>query len=158
MSSSGVMFSCPLTYPPFLRMEGITSEVIHRLNFFAPGSLLESTREYRPLSLITIGCWSLPIGSRIVTPSSCNLSSSSTWSASAFRGLLYPSAVATSFPTNHGSPFTYTVRISPNSGLLKIISSFICTLLLIVIIFMFIRIFAFTRVSRQKKYLFAQFH
>nr|DAJ72543.1 MAG TPA: hypothetical protein [Caudoviricetes sp.] len=41
---------------------------------------------------------------------------------------------------------------------MKIISSFICTLLLIVIIFMFIRIFAFTRVSRQKKYLFAQFH
>jgi hypothetical protein len=48
-------FSAPgAMYPPVFRMEGSTSAVTHRLNFFAPGSLLERIREYRPDSLMMV--------------------------------------------------------------------------------------------------------
>lgn len=41
-------------YTPCFRMAGSTSAVTHRRNFFAPGSLLDSTREYRPDSLMMV--------------------------------------------------------------------------------------------------------
>ena len=40
--------------------------------------------------------------------------------AEALRGLVYPSAVATSVPQNNTLPFCSKVRMLPNSGLLKI--------------------------------------
>lgn len=47
------------------------------------------------------------------------LSSSDTCTETALLAFEYPSAAATSFPTNHGSPsFSIHLR-SPNSGLLK---------------------------------------
>lgn len=55
-----------------------------------------------------VGLCSRPMGSRIVTPSPCFLSSASTWSASAFLVLLYPSTCATSLPTNQGSSLITT--------------------------------------------------
>lgn len=61
-----------------------------------------------------------PRVSQFATP----LSSASTLFAKASRGLEYPRTEATSLPTNHGSLLTSTVRISPNSGFLKICSSF----------------------------------
>ena len=42
------------------------------------------------------------------------------WSRTALRGLVYPSAVATSVPQNNTLPFCSKVRMLPNSGLLKI--------------------------------------
>lgn len=55
-------------------------------------------------------------------------SSLSTWLAIAFLSFTYPKALATSIPTNQGFPSIVTVLTFPNSGLLKIIISFIrCT-------------------------------
>lgn len=52
-------------------------------------------------------------------------SSLSTWLAIAFLSFTYPKALATSIPTNQGFPSIVTVLTFPNSGLLKIIISFI---------------------------------
>ena len=59
----------------YFLIEGSTSDVTHLLNFLAPGNLLLRTREYRPLSFITIIflLWPDPINPRD------SLSSSSTW-------------------------------------------------------------------------------
>lgn len=77
-----------------------TSEVTHLLNCFVVGSLEDMISEYRPDSLMIVGCCSLPMGSVITTPSFCNLSSASTCLESASFVLLYPSRSATSLPTN----------------------------------------------------------
>ena len=52
ISSSPDISSCPAMYPPFFRTEGRISEVTHRLNSFACGSLLERIRLYKPDSLM----------------------------------------------------------------------------------------------------------
>lgn len=44
INSSGVSCSCPAMYPPFLRMDGRTSEVTQSVNFSALGSLEPNTR------------------------------------------------------------------------------------------------------------------
>ena len=109
-------------YPPCWRMEGMTSDVIQRLKAFADGSLLDSTRLYSPDSLMMVTFCIPPGVINSVTP----LSSSSTWFATALMGDFpspYPSASATSFPTNHGSPSISSVRSFPNSGLVKIVIS-----------------------------------
>lgn len=100
--------------PPVLRMDGSTSEVTQCLNSFADGSLLLRIRAYSPDSLMTIVSWT-PV-EHPPWIGACVLSSSSTWAAIAFLDLLYPNAVATSFPTNHGSPEISTVLTVPNCG------------------------------------------
>lgn len=98
-------------YAPFFLKDGKISEVTHLLNFFADGNLLDNMRLYRPLSFISV------IGVPLtVNDSFTVLSSSKTWSRTAFCGLLYPRETAISFPTNHGSPSIFKVRISPNSS------------------------------------------
>ena len=52
-----------------LRIVGSIFDVTQCLNSFALGILLESIRLYSPLSLIIVGSCTLPMGSRIVTPS-----------------------------------------------------------------------------------------
>ena len=51
---------CPWTYPPVRRMLGKTSAVTQRRNYFAPGSLLGSTSEYSPDSLMMVISCSSP--------------------------------------------------------------------------------------------------
>ena len=76
--------------------------MIQRLNRLAESSLLDRTREYRPDSLMMV----MPrFGISKVAFSDLSiicLSSVSTWDMRASLELLYPSASATSFPTNHG--------------------------------------------------------
>lgn len=101
--------------PPVFLIHGSTSDVTQCLKRFADSSLLLRIREQRPDSLIMVISWIPPGVSHFVTP----LSSASTCTRTAFLVLLYPNAVATSFPTNHDSPsFSIHLR-SPNSGLLK---------------------------------------
>ena len=78
-------------------MSGKTSLVTHFLNFLADSNLDENTRLYKPDSFIRIGFCSLPMESRIVTPSI--FSSESTWSINAFLVFEYPNTFATSLPT-----------------------------------------------------------
>ena len=89
-----------------------TSAVTQCLNSFADGSLLLRMREYRPDSLIIVICCAPEGVSILDTPRS----SWQTFSLAAFVGFAYPKAVATSFPTNHGSPETSTVLTVPNCG------------------------------------------
>ena len=100
-------------------MAGRTSDVTHRLNFFAVGSFDERIREYSPDSLIRS-----PFVPLTVNESFTVLSSSSTWSRIAFCGLLYPRISATSFPTKYGLPFTSIVRTLPNSAFSKTCTAF----------------------------------
>ena len=59
-----------------------------------PQDASDGARLYRPDSLMMVGCCSRPMGSRIVTPSPCILSSGSTCRSSASRVLVYPSGAA----------------------------------------------------------------
>ena len=70
----------------------------------APSSFEPNMSEYSPLSLMRTGAVPLTVNDSFTV-----LSSSSTWSRTAFCGFVYSNAVATSFPTNHGSPSTSTV-------------------------------------------------
>lgn len=108
--------SSSLTYPPVLRIEGRTSDVTQCLNLCADSSLLPKIKAYKPDSLITTK-FCFPEG---VSISFTPLSSSKIWSLTAFCGLVYPSAIATSFPTNQGSSLIINVLTYPNSSFLKI--------------------------------------
>lgn len=96
-----------------------TSEVTQCLNSFADESLLLRIRAYSPDSLMMVICCAPEGVSNLEIP----LSSSNTLFLTASVGLQYPSAVATSFPTNHGSPEISTVLISPNSGWLNTVGA-----------------------------------
>lgn len=113
-----------VTYAPVLRIAGSTSLVTQRLNFLAFGSLLDSMREYKPLSLMMCAP-KLPVFKVGISPTlTSRLSSISTWRLIASAVSLYPKAVATSLPTNQGASSIMIVRIAPNSELLKVCNSF----------------------------------
>lgn len=70
-------------------------------------------RLYRPLSLMKVGLCSRPMGSRIVTPSPCFLSSASTWRLTSRLPFWYPSTVLVpSFPTCQNDSFSQLVLIA----------------------------------------------
>ena len=104
----GKIFSSFYYVPPVFQ----TSLVTQCLNSFADGSLLLRMREYRPDSLIIYisRFWPESAKRRV------SLSSDSTCFFKASDVSLYPNAVATSFPTNHGSPEISTVLTVPNCG------------------------------------------
>lgn len=104
----GKIFSSFYYVPPVFQ----TSLVTQCLNSFADGSLLLRIREYRPDSLMIVICCAPEGVSILDTPRS----SWQTFSLAAFVGFAYPNAVATSFPTNHGSPEISTVLTVPNCG------------------------------------------
>lgn len=103
----GKIFPLPFYAPVFH-----TSAVTQCLNSFADGSLLLRMREYRPDSLMIVICCA-PEGVSILD---IPRSSWKTFSLAAFVGFAYPKAVATSLPTNQGSPEISTVLSSPNCG------------------------------------------
>lgn len=87
-----------------------TSAVTQCLNSFADGSLLLRMRAYSPDSLIIV----IPLGVSKLSFWQFCLSAASTCFFKAPKVSEYPNAVATSFPTNHGSPEISTVLSSPN--------------------------------------------
>lgn len=89
-----------------------TSAVTQCLNSFADGSLLLRIRAYSPDSLIIV----IPLGVSKLSFWQFCLSAASTCFFKAPKVSEYPNAVATSFPTNHGSPEISTVLSSPNCG------------------------------------------
>lgn len=103
----GKIFPLPFYAPVFH-----TSAVTQCLNSFADGSLLLRIRAYRPDSLMIVICCA-PEGVSILD---IPRSSWKTFSLAAFVGFAYPKAVATSLPTNHGSPEISTVLTVPNCG------------------------------------------
>lgn len=96
----------------YFLIEGSTSDVTHLLNFLAPGNLLLRTREYRPLSFITIISWLPPRVSHFATP----LSSISTCFFNASDVFEYPKTSATSLPTNQPSPLISTALTSSSNS------------------------------------------
>lgn len=89
-----------------------TSAVTQCLNSFADGSLLLRIRAYSPDSLmIIVSLFWFP--SKIII---LRLSSSSTWRLMSRLPFWYPRVLATSLPTNHGSPEISTVLTVPNCG------------------------------------------
>lgn len=102
----GKIFSSFYYVPPVFQ----TSLVTQCLNSFADGSLLLRMRAYSPDSLITV----IPLGVSKLSFWQFCLSAASTCFFKAPKVSEYPNAVATSFPTNHGSPEISTVLNSPN--------------------------------------------
>lgn len=116
-----------MTHLCFL-IEGNTSLVTQCLNSLAFGNLLDMISEYKPDSLIMVlfeksfpdhssevfPFWEKPLYSRTFR------SSESTCTLIALFELLYPSASATSLPTNQGSPFCSTILNLPNSVILNL--------------------------------------
>ena len=100
-------------------LSGSTSEVTQCLNSFADGSLLLRMRAYSPDSLIIV----IPLGVSKLSFWQFCLSAASTCFFKAPKVSEYPNAVATSFPTNHGSPEISTVLSSPNSGWLNTVGA-----------------------------------
>lgn len=104
----GKIFSSFYYVPPVFQ----TSLVTQCLNSFADGSLLLRIRAYRPDSLmIIVSLFWFP--SKIII---LRLSSSSTWRLISRLPFWYPRVLATSLPTNHGSPEISTVLTVPNCG------------------------------------------
>ena len=103
----GKIFPLPFYAPVFH-----TSEVTQCLNSFADGSLLLRIRAYSPDSLIIV----IPLGVSKLSFWQFCLSAASTCFFKAPKVSEYPNAVATSFPTNHGSPEISTVLRLPNCG------------------------------------------
>ena len=99
-------------YTPCFRIVGRTSDVTHRLNSFACGSLLDRIRLYKPDSLMMYISRFWPESAKRPV----SLSSASTCFLSASDVSLYPSIVATSLPTNHGSLSMMIILTEPNSG------------------------------------------
>lgn len=89
------------------------------LNSFADGSLLLRMRAYSPDSLIIV----IPLGVSKLSFWQFCLSAASTCFFKAPKVSEYPNAVATSFPTNHGSPEISTVLNSPNCGWVNIVGA-----------------------------------
>lgn len=108
----GLAISSSVAYIPCERIAGNTSLVTHRLNFLACGNLLDSMREYNPLSLIQVTFRFWPA----VTICSVSLSSLSIWSRIAFLAFWYPNISATSLPTKYGLLSISTVLIFPNKN------------------------------------------
>lgn len=104
----GKIFSSFYYVPPVFQ----TSLVTQCLNSFADGSLLLRIRAYSPDSLIIV----IPLGVSKLSFWQFCLSAASTCFFKAPKVSEYPNAVATSFPTNHGSPEISTVLSSPNCG------------------------------------------
>lgn len=104
----GKIFSSFYYVPPVFQ----TSLVTQCLNSFADGSLLLRMRAYSPDSLIIV----IPLGVSKLSFWQFCLSAASTCFFKAPKVSEYPNAVATSFPTNHGSPEISIVLISPNCG------------------------------------------
>ena len=102
----GKIFSSFYYVPPVFQ----TSLVTQCLNSFADGSLLLRMRAYSPDSLIIV----IPLGVSKLSFWQFCLSAASTCFFKAPKVSEYPNAVATSFPTNHGSPEISTVLNSPN--------------------------------------------
>ncbi|EGS36155.1 hypothetical protein HMPREF1040_0217 [Megasphaera sp. UPII 135-E] len=108
-------------YAPCCRILGITSCVIQRLNSFASGFRLESTRLYSPYSF-TIDFSGFPgIPSFKMTLFFSSLSSLD----NACLELLISKQSHTSLATNHGSPFCLITRTLPKVLLVNIFNSFI---------------------------------
>lgn len=104
----GKIFSSFYYVPPVFQ----TSLVTQCLNSFADGSLLLRIRAYSPDSLmIIVSLFWFP--SKIII---LRLSSSSTWRLISRLPFWYPRVLATSLPTNHGSPEISTVLTVPNCG------------------------------------------
>lgn len=107
----GKIFSSFYYVPPVFQ----TSLVTQCLNSFADGSLLLRIRAYSPDSLmIIVSLFWFP--SKIII---LRLSSSSTWRLISRLPFWYPRVLATSLPTNHGSPEISTVLTVPNCGWLN---------------------------------------
>lgn len=96
-----------------------TSAVTQCLNSFADGSLLLRIKAYSPDSLIIV----IPLGVSKLSFWQFCLSAASTCFFKAPKVSEYPNAVATSFPTNHGSPEISTVLSSPNCGWVNIVGA-----------------------------------
>lgn len=96
-----------------------TSLVTQCLNSFADGSLLLRMRAYSPDSLIIV----IPLGVSKLSFWQFCLSATSTCFFKAPKVSEYPNAVATSLPTNHGSPEISTVLSSPNCGWLNTVGA-----------------------------------
>lgn len=96
-----------------------TSAVTQCLNSFADGSLLLRIRAYSPDSLIMV----IPLGVSKLSFWQFCLSAVSTCFFKAPKVSEYPNAVATSLPTNHGSPEISTVLSSPNCGWLNTVGA-----------------------------------
>ena len=111
----GKIFSSFYYVPPVFQ----TSLVTQCLNSFADGSLLLRIRAYSPDSLIMV----IPLGVSKLSFWQFCLSAVSTCFFKAPKVSEYPNAVATSFPTNHGSPEISTVLSSPNSGWLNTVGA-----------------------------------
>lgn len=111
----GKIFSSFYYVPPVFQ----TSLVTQCLNSFADGSLLLRMRAYRPDSLIMV----IPLGVSKLSFWQFCLSAASTCFFKAPKVSEYPSAVVTSFPTNHGSPEISTVLSSPNCGWLNTVGA-----------------------------------
>lgn len=111
----GKIFSSFYYVPPVFQ----TSLVTQCLNSFADGSLLLRMRAYSPDSLIMV----IPLGVSKLSFWQFCLSAASTCFFKAPKVSEYPNAVATSFPTNHGSPEISTVLSSPNSGWLNTVGT-----------------------------------
>ena len=122
-TSSGFSSTCSNTdfvmYAPCLRMAGMTSWVIQRLNAFASGLREVITSEYSPGSLmIAMRCFP-PRVSIVLIPFS-----SSSRRSTVMLGFPSSSALHTSAATNHGSPLRFSVRTFPKASFSKIISLF----------------------------------
>lgn len=111
----GKIFSSFYYVPPVFQ----TSLVTQCLNSFADGSLLLRIRAYSPDSLIIV----IPLGVSKLSFWQFCLSAASTCFFKAPKVSEYPNAVATSFPTNHGSPEISTVLRSPNCGWLNTVGA-----------------------------------
>lgn len=111
----GKIFSSFYYVPPVFQ----TSLVTQCLKSFADGSLLLRMRAYSPDSLIIV----IPLGVSKLSFWQFCLSAASTCFFKAPKVSEYPNAVATSFPTNHGSPEISTVLSSPNSGWLNTVGA-----------------------------------
>lgn len=111
----GKIFSSFYYVPPVFQ----TSLVTQCLNSFADESLLLRMRAYSPDSLIIV----IPLGVSKLSFWQFCLSAASTCFFKAPKVSEYPNAVATSFPTNHGSPEISTVLSSPNSGWLNTVGA-----------------------------------
>ena len=110
----GKIFPLPFYAPVFH-----TSAVTQCLNSFADGSLLLRIRAYSPDSLmIIVSLFWFP--SKIII---LRLSSSSTWRLISRLPFWYPRVLATSLPTNHGSPEISTVLTVPNCGWLNTVGA-----------------------------------
>ena len=108
------------TYPPVRRICGSTSEVTHLRKALAEGLRLSRITSYSPSSLTKLAICVPPLverGSVEMTPFSSRITTPFCFS---------PSTLHTSARQNQGSPLSsLTVLILPNSGLSKILISFL---------------------------------